>query len=294
MEPLFRVTLLGTGNPRPSIDRFGPATLVEAGGARLLFDCGRGAAQRLFQIDGAALLRGIDAVFLTHLHSDHVVGLPDLWLTGWLFGRAWPLSVTGPKGTAAMAANLTAAFAFDLRLRQEDDGRPAEGGRLRAKDALPGALLIKDGLSVVAFAVDHGPVKPAFGYRIEFAGRKVVLSGDTRATDAVAAQAKGADLLIHEVVSPEAERRLAAVDDPKTLERILARHAGPEECGRLFARARPRLAVYSHIVPSPATAEDLVPPTRKFYDGPLEVGHDLMTITIGEQIEVTTREGDIR
>ena len=290
---MFRVTLLGTGNPRPSIDRFGPSTLVEAGSTRLLFDCGRGATQRLFQIDGAALLRDIDAVFLTHLHSDHVVGLPDLWLTGWLFGRAWPLSVTGPKGTTAMATNLTAAFAFDLRLRQEDDGRPAEGARLKAKDALPGAVLLKDGLSVVAFAVDHGPVKPAFGYRIEFEGRTLVLSGDTRATDAVAAQAKGADVLIHEVVSPEAERRLAAVDDPRAVDRILARHATPEDCGRLFARARPRLAVYSHIAPSPATEDDLVPPTRKFYDGPLEVGHDLMTITIGEKIDVTTRDGSV-
>ena len=293
-EPLFRVTLLGTGNPRPSIDRFGPATLVEAGDTRLLFDCGRGATQRLFQIDGAALLRDIDTVFLTHLHSDHVVGLPDLWLTGWLFGRTWPLPVTGPKGTSAMAANLTAAFAFDLRLRQEDDGRPAEGGRLKARDAVPGVVLQRGGLSVVAFAVDHGPVRPAFGYRIEFAGRTLVLSGDTRATDEVAKQAQGADVLIHEVVSPEAERREAAVTDPKAIERILARHASPEECGRLFARARPRLAVYSHIVPSPATAEDLVPPTRKFYDGPLEVGHDLMTITIGAKIEVTTRSGDIR
>jgi len=293
-EPLFRVTLLGTGNPRPSIDRFGPAILVEAGDTRLLFDCGRGVAQRLFQIDGAPLLRSIDAVFLTHLHSDHVVGLPDLWLTGWLFGRHDPLPVFGPKGTAEMATHLSAAFAFDLKVRQQDEGLPPNGSRLKARDGAPGVLFQHAGLSVVAFEVDHGPVRPAFGYRIEFAGRKVVLSGDTRATDVVAARAKGADLLVHEVIAPEAERRLAAVTDPKTIERILARHATPEECGRLFAKARPRLAVYSHIVPSPATDEDLLPATRKFYDGPLEVGRDLMTITIGAKIEVTTRDGTVR
>jgi ribonuclease Z len=293
-EPLFRVTLLGTGNPRPSIDRFGPSTLIEAGGQRLLFDCGRGAAQRLFQIEGAPLVNAIDAVFLTHLHSDHVVGLPDLWLTGWLFGRHWPLSLYGPKGTAELATHLTAAFAFDLKLREQDDLLPASGSRLKARDVLPGVVYQKDGVSVVAFAVDHGPVRPAFGYRIEFAGRKVVLSGDTRATDALAAQAKGADLIVHEVAAPEAERRLAAVTDAAKIERILARHASPEECGRLFAKARPRLAVYSHIVPSPATAEDLVPPTRRFYDGPLEVGRDLMAITIGARIEVEDRAGDVR
>jgi len=288
-EPLFRVTLLGTGNPRPSIDRFGPAILVEAGDTRLLFDCGRGATQRLFQLEGAPLLRSIDAVFLTHLHSDHVVGLPDLWLTGWLFGRHWPLPLYGPKGTAELATHLTAAFAFDLKMRQQDEGLAPDGARLKAKDGLPGVLFRKEGLSVVAFAVDHGPVRPAFGYRIDFAGHSVVLSGDTRATEAVAAQAKGVDLLVHEVISPDAERRLAAIDDPRAIEKILARHATPEDCGRLFAKARPRLAVYSHIVPSPATDEDLVPPTRRFYDGPLEVGHDLMAITIGARVEVTTR-----
>lgn len=293
-EPLFRVTLLGTGNPRPSIDRFGPATLVDAGDTKLLFDCGRGATQRLFQIGGAPLLTSVDAVFLTHLHSDHVVGLPDLWLTGWLFGRHYPLPVFGPKGTAELASHLSAAFAFDLKMRQQDDGLPAGGGRLKARDAGPGVLYQHAGVSVVAFEVDHGPVRPAFGYRVEFAGRTIVFSGDTRATEAVAARARGVDLLVHEVVATEAERRLAAVTDPKTIERILARHTSPEECGRLFAKARPRLAVYSHIVPSPATADDLIPATRKFYDGPLEVGHDLMTITIGEKIEVTTREGEIR
>ena len=293
-EPLFRVTLLGTGNPRPSIDRFGPAILVEAGDTKLLFDCGRGATQRLYQIEGAPMLNSIDAVFLTHLHSDHVVGLPDLWLTGWLLGRHYPLPVYGPKGTAEMASHLTAAYAFDVKMRQQDEGLPPNGGRLKARDGGPGVLYQHAGVTVVAFEVDHGPVRPAVGYRIEFASRSVVLSGDTRATDAVAARAKGADLLVFEVIAPEAEHRLAAVTDPKAIERILARHATPEECGRLFAKARPRLAVYSHIVPSPATGEDLVPATRKFYGGPLEVGHDLMAITIGAKIEVTTRPGAVR
>jgi ribonuclease Z len=96
------------------------------------------------------------------------------------------------------------------------------------------------------------------------------------------------------VIAPDAERRLAVLDDPKAIEKILARHATPEDCGRLFAKARPRLAVYSHIVPSPATDEDLIPPTRKFYDGPLEVGHDLMAITLGAKIEVTTLPGSER
>ena len=294
-EPLFRVTLLGTGNPRPSIERFGPAILIEAGDRRLLFDAGRGVTQRLFQIDGAPLLCSVDTVLLTHLHSDHVVGLPDLLLTGWLFGRPEPLTVLGPKGTTAMSRHLNEAFAFDRRIRAEDEGLPPDAGRILARDVGAGVVLESAGaLEVTAFEVDHAPVKPVYGYRIDFGRRSVVLSGDTRASEAVVARATGVDVLIHEVVAVEAERRLAAVVDPKRVEKIVARHTTAEECGRLFARARPRLAVYSHIVPSPATADDLIPATRRSYDGPLEVGHDLMTITVGEKIEVTTRTGDVR
>src|SRR5262249_42066692 len=150
------------------------------------------------------------------------------------------------------------------------------------------------GVTIRAFAVDHGPVRPAFGYRIDFDGRSAVFSGDTRASEEVVRQAEGVDLLVHEVASPEVERRRAAMIDPKAIERVLAHHTTPEECGRLFAKAPPRLAVYSHIVPSPASADDLIEPTRRFYDGPLEVGHDLMTITIGDRIEVGTRAGDAR
>lgn len=293
-RPLFRVTLLGTGNPRPSLDRFGPATLVEAGDLRVLVDVGRGATERLFQIDGGPLLRGTSTVLLTHLHSDHVVGLPDLWLTGWLFGRAAPLEILGPAGTAEMTEGLQRAFAFDVGIRASDEGLPAAGAHIDARDVPPGVVFKRGSLAVTAFAVDHGPVRPSFGYRFDFDGRSLVLSGDTTAIGSLVEHARGADVLIHEVVSPEVERRRAAMVDPKAIERVVARHATPEACGRLFAEIRPRLAVYSHIVPSVTTADDLVGPTRRYYDGPLEVGHDLMMITIGGRIDVETRAGEAR
>lgn len=293
-RPIFRVTLLGTGNPRPSLDRFGPATLVEAGDMRVLVDAGRGATERLFQIDGGPLLRATSTVLLTHLHSDHLVGLADVWLTGWLFGRATPIELVGPAGTRDMASNLVRAFAFDVRMRTTDEGLAPDGARIEARDVMPGVVLRRGGLTVTAFAVAHGPVDPAFGYRFDLDGRSLVISGDTTAIDALVEHARGADVLVHEVVSPEVERRRAAMLDEAAIERVIARHATPEECGRLFAKIRPRLAVYSHIVPSVATADDLVAPTRRAYDGPLAVGHDLMTITIGERIEVGTRDAKAR
>ena len=287
--PPVRVTLLGTGNPRPSIERFGPATLVETTGAqprRLLVDAGRGAATRLFQLGEASLLAGVDCVLLTHLHSDHVVGLPDLWLTGWMFGRARPLPLRGPTGTVALANGLAAAFAFDIHSRRDvDEKLPAAGVELDAVEVQPDAPFECGGFRVTAFTVDHGPVVPAYGYRVEVDGRVIVFSGDTRATDAVTRRARGADLLVHEVVSPDVERRRAKVD-PALIERIIARHTLPEEAGRLFTAAAPRLAVYSHVVPSVTRAEDLLGPTRRTYKGPLEVGEDLMAIEVGERVRV--------
>ena len=283
----FRVTLLGTGNPRPSLERFGPSTLVEAGSYRFLVDTGRGATQRLFQIGGGPLLRSVDRVFLTHLHSDHVVGLSDLWLSGRVFGRSRALQVLGPAGTHDLGTHLAKAYSFDVRLRREDEGLPEEGGRLEAQDVRPGVVFRGEGLQVTAFLVDHGGgIEPAYGYRFDYRNRSLVLSGDTRPCEELIRQAKGVDVLVHEVVSPEVERRRAQVTDPEAVERIIAHHTTAEQAGRIFARTKPRLAVYSHIVPSPAVAEDLVPPTRRHYSGPLAVGYDLMSIAIGDTIEV--------
>lgn len=284
------VTLLGTGNPRPAADRFGPAILVEAGPERLLIDAGRGSTIRLFEAGGAPLLSGITGVFLTHLHSDHVVGLPDLWLTGWMFGRSSPLPVRGPAGTVELCDGLTRAFAFDVRMRRDVDERlPARGAELECHDTREGAPFEQNGVRVTTFSVDHAPVEPAFGYRIEYNGRSVVFSGDTRYTEKIVAAAAGADVIVHEVVSPDVERRRARVKDPAVVERIIAHHTTPEDAGRIFAAVKPRLAVYSHIVPSPTRAADLVGPTRRTYGGRLEVGYDLMQIAIGSTIAVARR-----
>lgn len=285
--PELRITLLGTGNPRPSMERFGPSTLVEAGEHAVLIDAGRGSLQRLFQIGAAAQVREIDYILFTHLHSDHVSGLPDLWLSGWIFGRDRALPILGPPGTKSMCDHLFEAYAFDRKVRafQYDP----DGIQLGAKDVEPGVVLDEGGLRVVAFAVEHGGgVEPAYGYRVDYQGRSAAFSGDTRFFEGIVEHARGVDVLVHEVLSPEVELRRAQVS-PDALEGVLAQHASPEQVGRIFARVKPRLAVYSHIVPSPAVAEDLIPPTRKTYDGPLAVGYDLMTITIGEAVEVYPR-----
>jgi ribonuclease Z len=287
-EPL-QVTLLGTGNPRPSLERFGPSSLIEAGETRILVDAGRGAIQRLFQIGGAERVTDVDLVLLTHLHSDHVVGLPDLWLTGWVFGRDRPLPVVGPPGTGAMCEHLDQAFAFDKKVR--GDGRyPLAGVVLEARDVPPGVVYEAGGVKVTAFEVDHGDgIVPAYGYRVDYGPYSAAFSGDMRYDEGIVAHARGVDLLVMEVISVEVELARAAVKSEEAIAKVISHHISPEQAGSLFARIKPRLAVYSHIVPSPAVAEDLIPPTRRTWDGPLAVGYDLMTIRIGETVEVHPR-----
>lgn len=280
----IKVTLLGTGCPAPVMNRFGSSTLVEAGGQALLFDAGRGALQRLAQ--ARVSWKSVRGIFLTHLHSDHVVGLPDLFLTGWLLppGRTVSVPVWGPTGTTEMILHLQQAFAEDIRFRNAYEGADSAGVVLQATDVSDGVLYDEGGVMVTAFSVQHGPVIPALGYRIDYAGRSVVLSGDTRPSDAVVRHATGADLLIHEVVVPETFRRIGV--PPDRVQSIIALHTTPEQAGEVFAMTRPKLAVYSHICAPAATAQDLLPPTRTTYQGPLEVGEDLMVIDVGATIQV--------
>ncbi|UPG73372.1 MBL fold metallo-hydrolase [Roseomonas gilardii subsp. gilardii] len=279
-EDLFRVTVLGSGTPVPSAERFGNATLVECGGQRLLFDFGRGCTIRLWQL--RIPLGSIDAHFLTHHHSDHTVGLPDLWLTGWLrppYGRRkHPFLLYGPPGTEAMARGLRAAYAADIDTRLADERNPEEGIRIDAHDVAPGLVHERDGLRVLAFANDHGDkVKPSYGYRIEYRGRVAVLAGDTRYNGEVVQQGRGADLFLHPVtLIPEA--LLAA--DP-AYHAVYSHLASPTDAARAFREARPRLAALYHVgLNGDATLADLRTAIRAGYDGPLAIASDLTGFVI--------------
>jgi ribonuclease Z len=282
LEDIFRITLLGTGAPPPSVDRFGPSTLVEVGREKFIFDAGRGAMQRLYQL--GIPFSEITGVFLTHHHSDHVVGFPDLWLTGWI-GRPWgkrcaPLSVWGPTGTKEMMEHLAKAFHVDIRVRSKS--YPPDGVTLVAGEIIEGTVFAEDGIRVSAFKVDHGGEDlPAFGYRIDYCGRAAVLSGDTTFNENLIEHARGADLLVHEVTAVAG----SAAENPEQLKRIGSNHTTPQQAGEIFARVEPKLAVYNHLLLfGTATAKELIPATRQKYAGPLIVGEDLLAIEIGDGV----------
>ena len=265
------------------MSRFGPSILVEAGKEKLIFDCGRGATQRLYQLK--IPFSEITALFLTHLHSDHTVGIPDLWLTGWVMGRTSPLPVWGPEGTKAMMEHLQQAYAFDIHIRRDVDTKlPGAGAEVIAQDIAEGVVYNAAGVKVTAFLVDHGEIKPAFGYRVDYGGHSVTLSGDTRPSENLIKFAQGTDVLIHEVIDPQAFGEIVTTDSVQQRKKIIEHHTTPEQAGIIFTRVKPRLAVYSHIVPP--DVPDVIPHTRKTYAGPLELGEDLMSIEIGNKIEV--------
>lgn len=287
----LRVTILGSGTPVPRIERFGSCILFEAGEQKILIDAGRGASIRLWQL-GIPLGR-IDAVFLTHFHSDHTIGIPDLWLTGWLApswgGRQKPFRVIGPVGSKTLMSKLEEAFASDINIRLRDENLPLEGIRTDVTEFEGnGEVYACDGLRVIAFEVDHGElIKPAFGYKVEYRGRSVAISSDTRYHPNVASYGKGADLLIHEV----GMARDAWVENP-LMKRILDHHSSPKDAATVFNQAKPKLAAYIHMVlPGsreipPITVDELLIETRKYYGGPLVVTEDLMSFIVGDEVRV--------
>ncbi len=286
----FRVTLIGTGAPPPILNRFGPCTLVEAGSEKFLFDAGRGALQRLYQL--GLPFGEITGMFLTHHHSDHLVGFTDLWLTGWI-GRPWgkrtvPLKVWGPEGTHQMIEHLPLAFATDIRVRAHS--YHPDGVKLESTEIEEGVVFDAGGVRVTAFRVDHGgEALDAFGYRIDYGGRSAVLSGDTTFNENVIRFGTGADLLVHEVV-----HGIDLKADTRNIERIIRNHTTAEKAGEVFARARPKLAAFTHLLLfGEATADEIIPAARATYDGPLVVGEDLMRFDIGDEVIVTPFDGSL-
>jgi len=293
-DSTLKVMLLGTRSG-PAIDpqRAGIGTLIVAGPERLLFDVGRGVPTAMSRM--GIVPADVTKVFLTHLHSDHVIDLPELYLYPWASqGRTTPFEVWGPDGTKAMMQNLQKAFAFDIRIRRDVDEKfPGNGIKVIATDIREGIVYQANGVKVTAFLVDHGPVKPAYGYRVEYRQHSIVLSGDTRPSENLVKFAKGADLLIHEVgarskqdpifTGPPDELLPNSRATRRQAKTILDHHTDPLEAGRVFAMVKPKLAVFSHY---PGGSATILPLVRQTYDGPVEFGEDGMTIDVGDTINI--------
>jgi ribonuclease BN (tRNA processing enzyme) len=271
-----RVVMLGTGTPNADPDRSGPAVAIVVDGHAYIVDAGPGVVRRAAAAmkAGTSALRAdrLDIVFLTHLHSDHTLGLPDLLFSPWVLGRASPLRVFGPHGTAAMVEHISAAWAEDIHIRLTG-GEPGNktGYRAVVTEVDSGVVFRDSNVTVTAFRVAHGTWDEALGYKFVTKDRVIVISGDTHPTEAIVAQCNGCDVLVHEVyVDSTARVAPQGVRDYYT-----NFHTSTLELADLANRARPKLLLLYHQLYSGAGDDNLLREIKTRYAGPVMSAHDL-------------------
>jgi ribonuclease Z len=276
--------LIGTGGPELTPTRQGMSTLIEANGQTLLFDVGRGALQNIYlsRIDP----RRITKIFLTHLHSDHIEGLPSVWMTPWfMFGRKTKLEIWGPQGTQKMVDGMRMMYEHDVEYRANPTFK-REYLDITVHEFTEGVVYDDGGVKVTAFPVEHDDGNPAFGYRIDAAGRSILLSGDTTYNENVVKYGMNDDLIICNVVAFSDKMTKAGVLKP-----VLNKLTTPEQAAMIFSKDRPRLAVFSHIVKKELSGDAgdrvIIERTRQAgYDGPLVMGQDRMIVVVGKEVKI--------
>ncbi|MCH7924139.1 MAG: MBL fold metallo-hydrolase [Planctomycetes bacterium] len=275
-NPSTRLVLLGTGTPNADPARSGPALAVVVNGQAYLVDCGPGIVRRA----AAAHQMGIEAlaveklthVFITHLHSDHTLGYPDLIFTPWVLERAAPLEAFGPPGLAAMTEHILAAYHEDIAIRIEGlEPANAMGYKVNVHEITAGLVYQDKNVRVTAFPVRHGSWPHAYGFRFDTADRSIVISGDTAPCESLVQHAKGCDLLVHEVYSNVAFQRRPAV-----WQRYHASfHTSTTELAEIARQVQPKLLVLTHQLFWGSAPEELVAEIRQTYDGDVRSGNDL-------------------
>lgn len=271
-----QLVLLGTGTPNAEPDRHGSGLAIVVNGAPYLVDAGAGVVRRANEAYQAGL-EGLDpanlaTVFLTHLHSDHTVGLPDLIFTPWVLGRESPIRIFGPAGTETMAYHIREAYQADIQIRIEGlEPANTTGHQVESKDVEAGVIFRDENVTVTAFPVAHGGWPQAFGYRFDTPDRAIVVSGDTAPTDAIVEYCRGCDILVHEVYSQAGWDRRA----PEWQRYHAASHTSAPALAELADRAQPKLLVLTHQLLWGSSPEELLAEVRAGFSGPIAYGRDL-------------------
>lgn len=278
-----KLILLGTkGGPTPSALRAAPANVLLVDGQPYVVDCGNGVALQLTK--AGIRLPAIRDVFVTHHHSDHNADLLNLVFLAWASGLQTPVHLYGPPRIGKMVDDFVDMNAIDLDVRTREEGRPPFRPLINVHEFdTPRTVLENDQVRVSATLVDHYTIKPAFAYRFETRERTVVFSGDTRYDERLASFAKGADVLVHEVMYLPALEKLLKTNDnaPTLLDHLLKSHTTTEQVGRIAAAAGVGTLVLSHFVPGadPAITDDMwTADVRRHFNGNIVVGKDLMEI----------------
>lgn len=275
----MRVTLLGTGCPVVDLKRAGPATLVDHAGDSVLVDCGAGVTHRLLEAGHPG--RELGALFLTHLHSDHIVDLFQLVISSWHQGRARPWRVFGPPGTRHYVSGLMALWKPELEQRIAHECRPSSSAlEVEVIEFSDDEEIAIGALNVRTVRVDHAPVRHAFGFVFEAPGQRAVVSGDTRRCAALIEAARGADLLVHEVFVHREMKIIEGVRTQQGVDNVASYHTLSSEVGGIARDAGVRALALTHFVPPGADRAQLLAEVRSDFQGPVLIGEDLMSIDL--------------
>ncbi len=270
---MIEIVFLGTGTPNPEPDHQGPSLAIVANGQPYLVDCGPGLVR---QAAAAGLgMENLTHAFITHLHSDHTMGLPDLILTPAVTGRQLPLNLWGPHGTQRMVDHILEAWAEDVAIRLAG-GEPSNPAayEVRVNEFVEGPVFSDENVRVSAFAVSHGKWQKAFGFRFETADRVIVVSGDTTTNENLIAHAQGCNVLIHEAYSAKG----LAARETEWQQYHSSYHTSGPELGRLANRVKPELLLLYHLLPFGESREQILEEVKSEYDGDVVIAEDLMRL----------------
>ena len=272
-----QVVILGTGTPRADPDASGPAVAIVVNGAAYLVDCGPGAVRRAAAAErkgiGALKVTNLKIVFITHLHSDHTLGYPDLIFSPWVLGRKDVVRAYGPRGLESMTEHIEKAWEKDIDVRTNGlEHGNTTGYKVQVHEIEPGVVYKDSNVTVKSFLVPHGSWDQAFGYRFETADRAIVLSGDTGPTDAVAKACNGCDVMLNEVYSEAGLSR----STPEWQKYVHSFHVSSRELAEEAAKAKPKLLVLYHQLYGSGTSEEqLLNEVKQGYAGTVVSAHDL-------------------
>jgi len=270
-----KIVLLGTGTPNAEPDRSGPSVAIVAGGKSYLVDCGPGVVRRANAANANGIKElapdNLSTAFITHLHSDHTAGYPDLILTPWVLGRTDPLTIYGPSGLRAMTENILNAYTHDIRERLHGlQPSNSTGHHVNVNEIGPGPIFEDENIKVEAFRVNHGTLG-AFGYKFQTSDRVITISGDTCPSDDLIENYRGSDILIHEVYSQAGFEKYP----PEWQEYHQSVHTSSTELAKIASIVKPELLILYHQLYNGVTDDELLEEIRQEYDGPVVSGKDL-------------------